>query len=48
MTRVSSLSKAPVSSDSPRASAAQTNARFVMLLEPGGRTLACKGPVGRI
>ena len=48
ITRVSSLSRAPVSSDSPRASAAQTKARLVMLLEPGGRIVARKGPVGWI
>ena len=37
-----------MSSDSPRASAAQTNARLVMLLEPGGRIVARNGPVGWI
>ena len=37
ITRVSSLSRPPVSVDSPLASAVQTRARLVMLLEPGGR-----------
>ena len=46
MTRVSSLSRAPVSRDSPWASAAQTRARLVMLLDPGGRILARSGPLG--
>ena len=38
ITRVSSLSSAPVSVEVPSASAAQTSARFVMLFDPGGRT----------
>ena len=37
ITRVSSLSSAPVKIDLPPASAAQIKARLVMLLEPGGR-----------
>ena len=36
------------SSDFPSASAAQTNARLVMLFDPGGRIAAVDGPVGRI
>ena len=45
MTRVSSLSSTPVSVLGPRAKAAQTKARFVMLLEPGGRMLPLTGAV---
>ena len=44
ITRVSWLSRTPVSRLSPRARAAQTSARLVMLLEPGGRiepTIGC-------
>jgi hypothetical protein len=37
---VSSLSSAPSSIESPSANAAHTNARFVMLFDPGGRTIA--------
>ena len=48
ISRVSSLSRAPTSSDSPPASAAQTSARFVMLFDPGGRILPRTGPPGRI
>ena len=48
MARVSSLSRAPNSSELPSASAAHTNARFVMLFDPGGRTVALTGPVGWI
>src|SRR5690606_5242489 len=44
MAWVSSLTKAPVRVDSPRARAAQTSARLVMLLEPGGRIVARSGP----
>ena len=40
ITRVSSLSNAPLSSDWPSARAAHTKARLVMLLEPGGRMVA--------
>jgi hypothetical protein len=43
MTRVSSLSSAWRSVDSPSANAAQIKARFVMLLEPGGRMRARGG-----
>ena len=44
ITRVSSLSSAPVSVETPSASAAQTRARLVMLFDPGGRTRARIGP----
>ena len=44
ITRVSSLSSAPVNVLSPWASAAQTRARLVMLLEPGGRMRPRTGP----
>ena len=43
MTRVSSLSSAPVSVLVPSANAAQTRARLVTLLEPGGRVLPRMG-----
>src|SRR6516164_6569650 len=43
MTRVSSLSSAPRSSESPLASAAATKARFVRLFEPGGRIVVSNG-----
>ena len=43
MTRVSSLSRTPLRRDVPSASPATTSARFVMLLEPGGRTDARNG-----
>jgi hypothetical protein len=45
ITRVSSLSKAPVSVEDPEAKAAQINARLVMLFDPGGETVARNGPV---
>ncbi len=48
MTRVSSLSRAPVNRDSPSASAAQTIARLVRLFDPGGRIDPWIGPLGRI
>jgi hypothetical protein len=41
---VSSLSRAPRNVDVPSAKAAQTNARLVMLFDPGGRTRARSGP----
>lgn len=44
MTAVSSLSKMPRSVELPWAKAAQTRARFVMLLEPGGRAAPERGP----
>ena len=44
ITRVSWLSSTPVSRLGPRASAAQTSARLVMLFEPGGRALPLTGP----
>ncbi len=44
ITRVSSLSSAPVSVETPSANAAQTRARFVMLFDPGGRTRPRIGP----
>ena len=46
ITCVSSLSSAPVSVELPRASAAQTSARLVMLLEPGGRIEPRAAPIG--
>jgi hypothetical protein len=48
MTRVSSLWSAPVKRESPSAKAAHTNARFVMLFEPGGRTVASTGPAAGV
>src|SRR4051812_6247584 len=44
ITCVSSLSSAPRKIDSLSASAAQINARFVMLFEPGGRMLPRASP----
>ena len=48
ITRVSSLSRAPLSSERPPAKAAQTRARLVMLFEPGGRIEPWIGPQGWI
>ncbi len=48
MTCVSSLSSTPSSTDRLSASAAQTMARLVILLEPGGWIVACIGPDGRM
>ena len=45
ITRVSSLSSAPVSDDVPSASAAHNNARLVILFEPGGQIEKSTGPV---
>ncbi len=42
--RVSSANRTPLSVDVPGARAAQSNARLVMLFEPGGRTTASRGP----
>jgi hypothetical protein len=43
MTSVSSLESAPLSREGPSAKAAQTSARLVRLLDPGGWMLASKG-----
>ncbi len=48
MTRVSSLSSAPCERRRSIGQCSADQARFVMLLEPGGRTVACTGPIGRI